>query len=82
MRATAAAAPARSETIGREVATAEVVGRRGGDAILGWGVGTTRGSGGVVGRGGVRVLADGVGQVESVEVKMGRQRRRTWHCER
>ena len=82
MRATAAAAPARSETIGRELATAEVVDGRGGDAVLGWGVGTTRGSGGVVGRGGVRVLADGVGQVESVEVKTGRRRRRTWHCER
>ena len=72
MSATAAAAPARSEAIGRELASAEVVDGRGGDAVVGRGVGTTGGGGGVVGGGGVRELADGVSQVESVEVKTGR----------
>ena len=70
--ATAAAASARSKAIGRDLATAEVVDGRGGDAVVGWGVRTTGGRGGVVGGGRVGVLADGVGQVEGVEVKTGR----------
>lgn len=77
--ATAAAAPARSKAIGRELATAEIVDGRGGDAVVRRGVGTTWRGGGVVGRGGVRVFSDGVGQVEGVEVKTGRGRGRTWH---
>jgi len=69
--AAATAASARSETIGRELSTAEVVDGGGRDTVIGRGVGTTRG-GRVVGGGGVGVLADGVGQVEGVEVKTGR----------
>ena len=65
MRATAAAA--------RKLATIEVVDSRGGVAILGCGVGTTRGGGSVVGRlgGGAQVLADGVGQVGSIKSRWG-----------
>lgn len=70
--ATAAAAPARSKAIRGELATTEVVDGGGGNAVVGWGVGTTGGGGGVVGGGGVGVLADGVSQVEGVEVKTGR----------
>lgn len=72
MSATAATTPARSEAIRGELAGAEVVDSRGGDAVVGRGEGTTRGRGGVVGRGGVRELADGVSQVEGVEVKTRR----------
>ena len=79
MGATAAPAPARSETIGRELATAEVVDGRGGDAVLGRCVGTTGGGSRVVGGGGVRVFTDGVGQVEGVEIKTRRRGRGTWH---
>jgi hypothetical protein len=75
---TPAAAPARSKAIGRELASAKVVDGRGGDAVIGRGVWTTGGGGSVVGGGGVRVLAEGVSQVEGVEVKTGRWRRGTW----
>ena len=72
MSAAAAAAPARCEPIGGKLSSTEVVDSRGRDPVVGRGVGTTGGCSGVVGRGGVRVLADGVGQVEGVEVKAGR----------
>ena len=69
---TAAATSARSKTIGGELASTEIVDGRGGDAIIGRGVGTTGGGGCVVGGRGVRVLADDVGQVKGVKVEAGR----------
>ena len=79
---TAAATSARSETIGGELASTEVVNGRGGDAVVWRGVGTTGGGGRVVGGGGVRVLADGVGQVKGVKVETGRRRRGIRHLKR
>lgn len=70
--ATAAAAPARSEAIGRELASAQVVHGGGRDAVVGRGVGATGGGSRVVGGGSVRVLADGVSQVKGIEVETGR----------
>ena len=69
---TAAGTSARSKTIGGELASTEVVDGRGGDAIIGRDVGTTGEGGRVVGRRGVRVLANDVGQVKGVKVEAGR----------
>lgn len=59
MSLTAMATHARSEAIGGELASAEVVDSQEGDAVVRRGVGTTRGDSGVVGGGGVGQLADG-----------------------
>ena len=51
----------------------------GGDDDVGRCVGATGGGSHVVGGGGVRVFASGVGQVEGVEIKTRRHGQGTWH---